>query len=134
MRANTPTFAFPKTHRVSRGPEIERVRKQGKRLRTASMDVRVIASLHACGRVGIIVPRYGHSAVDRNLVKRRLREIIRVETLGVLPAVDLVLRVFPRAYTRSFAELREEVGKWTRQLVANPPAPAAGEPSATTLP
>ncbi|MEO7360864.1 MAG: ribonuclease P protein component, partial [Gemmatimonadaceae bacterium] len=67
------SYGFPRANRVTRGPEIEQVRQEGKRVRTASMDVRAIASPGVCGRVGIIVPKYGHSSVDRNKVKRRLR-------------------------------------------------------------
>jgi ribonuclease P protein component len=85
------------------------------------MDVRAIASLRACARVGIIVPKYGHSSVDRNKVKRRLRELVRIEVLPVLPALDVVLRAAPRAYDRAFSELREEVRKWTNQLVSRHP-------------
>ncbi|MEO7362509.1 MAG: ribonuclease P protein component [Gemmatimonadaceae bacterium] len=114
------SYGFPRKNRVTRGPEIEQVRKEGKRVRTASMDVRAVASLHACGRVGIIVPKYGHSSVDRNKVKRRLRELVRLEVLPVLPTLDVVLRVAPRAYTRKFDELREEVRKWTHQLTHHP--------------
>lgn len=106
-------------------------------MRTASMDVRAVASLHACGRVGIIVPKYGHSSVDRNKVKRRLRELVRVETLPVLPVLDVVLRVAPRAYDRTFDELREETRKWTRQLIAQQaamkPLSKPTEPSTGTL-
>ena len=106
-------------------------------MRTASMDVRAVASLGVSaiasraagvstnvtrgtathGRVGIIVPKYGHSSVDRNKVKRRLRELVRLHVLPVLPAIDVVLRAAPKAYTRSFDELREEVAKWSQQLV-----------------
>jgi len=111
------SYGFPRANRVSRGPEIEQVRQEGKRVRTASMDVRAIASLGACARVGIIVPKYGHSSVDRNKVKRRLRELVRIHVLPVLPTIDVVLRAAPKAYTRSFDELREEVRKWSQQLV-----------------
>lgn len=71
----------------------------------------------ARGRVGIIVPKYGHSSVDRNKVKRRLRELVRIEVLPVLPTIDVVLRAAPKAYARTFDELREEVRKWSQQLI-----------------
>jgi ribonuclease P protein component len=64
------------------------------------------------------VPRYGHSAVDRNRVKRQLRELIRLDVLPVLPAMDIVLKAAPKGYDRSFDELRDEVRKMTRQLSA----------------
>jgi ribonuclease P protein component len=56
--------------------------------------------------VGVIVPRFGHTAVARNALKRRLREIVRIELLPVMPAVDAVIRVLPSAYRVSFDALR----------------------------
>jgi ribonuclease P protein component len=58
--------------------------------------------------VGVIVPRYSHSAVDRNRVKRRLREIVRLDVLPELPNVDVVVRALPSAYVAGAAELREQ--------------------------
>ncbi|MBC8085825.1 MAG: ribonuclease P protein component [Phycisphaerae bacterium] len=152
------SYAFPRVNRVTRGADIEQVRKEGKRVRTASMDVRAIASLAvsavrasasranahrdvirsgntassdaaagvpevvatkpAVARVGVVVPKYGKSSVDRNRLKRRLRELVRIEVLPVLPAMHVVLKTSPRAYTRTFDELREEVRKWTQLLVS----------------
>ncbi len=130
------SYGFPRNQRVTRGADIEQVRKEGKRVRTASMDVRATASLAvsdtlpvapgvsgavipapAVARVGVVVPKYGKSSVDRNKLKRRLRELVRIEVLPVLPVLDVVIKTTPRAYTRTFPELREEVRKWTHQLV-----------------
>lgn len=63
------------------------------------------------------MPRYKHSAVDRNRLKRRLRELVRIELLGELPPMDVVLRVAPHAYGRTFDSLRDDVRKAGRQLV-----------------
>ena len=60
-------------------------------------------------RVGVIVPRHKHSAVDRNRLKRRLREVVRLHLLPVLPAVDLVVRAMPEAYAATFAELVDQL-------------------------
>ena len=63
-------------------------------------------------RVGIIVPRHKHSAVDRNRLKRRLREVVRLHLLPALaaaPAVDLVVRAMPEAYGATFAELVDQL-------------------------
>jgi ribonuclease P protein component len=59
--------------------------------------------------VGIIVPRHGHSAVLRNRLKRRLREIVRQDFLAGERAVDVVVRTAPTAYSATFAELRSEM-------------------------
>jgi ribonuclease P protein component len=57
----------------------------------------------------VIVPRHGHTAVDRNKLKRRVREIVRVDLLPHLPAVDLVIRARPTAYEQPFAALATEL-------------------------
>ena len=55
------------------------------------------------------MPRYSHSAVERNLVKRRLRELIRTELLpsmASMAALDLVVRAAPSAYGVDYETLR----------------------------
>lgn len=55
------------------------------------------------------MPKYGHSAAERNRLKRQLREIVRTRVLGTLPAVDAVIRVRPSTFGISFSELVEEL-------------------------
>jgi ribonuclease P protein component len=73
------------------------------------MDVRAIASLRASARVGVVVPRYKHSAVARNRLKRRLRELVRLEWLPRLPVMDVVIKAIPPAYERDYDALRDEM-------------------------
>ena len=96
-------------------------------MRTASMDVRAVASLRLFARVGFVIPKYKHSGVDRNRLKRRLRELVRLEVLPTLRPMDVVLRVAPVAYTRDFELLRVELLQAARQLeqVALPTAVVA---------
>lgn len=60
-------------------------------------------------RVGVIVPRYHHTAVARNRLKRRLREIARRELLPQGLELDVVIRASDGAYALSFAALRGEL-------------------------
>jgi ribonuclease P protein component len=63
-------------------------------------------------RVGVIVPRYKHSAVDRNRLKRRLREIIRTALLPAIDAqVDVVVRALPPAYGAPFETLHAQLAR-----------------------
>ena len=78
-------------------------------MRTASLDVRTLSSLLDVPRVGFVVPKYKQSGVARNRLKRRLRELIRLEVLPGLAPVDLVFKVLPVAYARNFETLRAEV-------------------------
>lgn len=77
------------------------------------MDVFFMPSPVARSRFGLVVPKHRHRIVDRNLVRRRLREIAR---LHVLPRfresglnVDLLVRTRREAYDRDFEELKTEV-------------------------
>ena len=67
-------------------------------------------------RTGIIVPLYQRTAVQRNQLRRRLREILRRETLRLLPPVDLVVRARREAYGASFAELRAELAQGAARI------------------
>ena len=67
-------------------------------------------------RVGLVVPRFKHSAVERNQVKRRLRELSRLQLLPTGMPVDIVLRIRPEAYSASFSILAIEIGHVLTQL------------------
>lgn len=69
-------------------------------------------------RVGFIVPKYGHSSVERNRLKRRLREIMRTHLLGTLPAVDIVVRALPGSYGADYATLLTELRKSALEIEA----------------
>ena len=60
-------------------------------------------------RVGVIVPRFGQTAVARNRLKRRLREVVRRDVLPRDLSVDMVIRASSGAYELSFAALRSEL-------------------------
>lgn len=66
------------------------------------------------GRVGIVVPKIGNTAVKRNRLKRRLRELTRLVILPRLRASDVVVRAQRSAYAASFEALRDSM-----QRVAN---------------
>jgi ribonuclease P protein component len=55
------------------------------------------------------VPKHQHTAVDRNRLKRRVRELVRVELLPALrerATADLAIRAQSEAYSASFEQLR----------------------------
>jgi ribonuclease P protein component len=67
-------------------------------------------------RVGLIVPRLGRTAVERNRVKRWLREAVRLDFLPDAPPVEIVLRTSKSAYDLSFASVRREVQRVAAML------------------
>lgn len=95
---------------------------KGKRLRTEHLEVRVVASPSSHARVGFVIPKHKQSAVSRNRLKRRLREIVRTKLLRRLPALDVVVRAKPAAYTATHSVLEAELVGLERSLarVATP--------------
>ena len=55
------------------------------------------------------MPKRGRTTVDRNRVKRRLREIVRLYLLRMAGSVDVVIRAQEQAYDAPFDELRVEL-------------------------
>ena len=67
-------------------------------------------------RLGLIVPRYGSTAVARNRLRRRLREIARRRIMPGLQSLDLVLRSRPDAYEVPFEALVGDLEAWRHSL------------------
>ena len=95
--------------RLARGPELAACWEQGRRLRTPHLDLAWRPSPLDHPRMAIVVPCFQFTAVARNRLRRRLREILRRYPVASLPAVDLVVRAKRAAYAASFVELRAEL-------------------------
>lgn len=101
---------LPRSSRIARAAELRAVMTQGKRRRTDHLDLFTRPSPVGCSRLAVIVPRHRHSAVQRNRLRRRLREIGRRQVLPVLdPPTDLAVRARPTAYEATFETLRLEL-------------------------
>jgi ribonuclease P protein component len=92
------------------------VRREGRRVRSEYLDVRTLASPLSYPRVGIVVPRFQHTVVERNALRRRLRELVRRHLLPRISPQDVLVRAAPHAYARSFAALETEVRDVAAQL------------------
>jgi len=63
--------------------------------------------------MGLVVPKFRSSAVARNRLRRRLKEIWRRDVQPLQGGRDLVIRIRREAYAASFASLREQVMGWS---------------------
>jgi ribonuclease P protein component len=89
-------------------------------MQTEHLEARASASLLLHPRVGIVVPKYRHTIVSRNRVRRRLRELARLRLLPTLGNVDLLLRAKPPAYATTFQQLASDVdaiSRWVPTVV-----------------
>lgn len=116
---------MPRSSRIRQTREIRALLRRGTRKRTSHLDV-FFASMpdHHQSRFGLIVPKYRHTGVERNLLKRRLRDVGRREVLPRLRdagvTVDFMVRARREAYRARYRELREELAEVAESLCSNP--------------
>jgi len=102
----------PRSGRLLRHADFERVYKQGRRHFATHMTVFYVRRLEGEGmRVGFTVGRVLGDAVDRNRMKRRLRESVRLTRPAAAPAVDVVINPKKSLRTVEFSVLLGEVSK-----------------------
>jgi ribonuclease P protein component len=129
---------FERTARLLRHADFERVYKQGRRHFSASMTVFYL-DRQAAGsakvaaipglRVGFTVGRALGGAVQRNRMKRRLREAVRLTRPRPGPGADVVINPKKVLLTTSFDAVLNEVRQAfvviERKLAAASPKPGS---------
>jgi ribonuclease P protein component len=113
-------FGLPPSSRVTRTREIRELLRRGRKKKTSHLDVFFLSSGGGRPRVGIVVPKHRRRVVDRNRVKRRLREVTRRDVLPRLKEarvrLDLLVRARKQAYDASYRQLRRELLDVTEEL------------------
>jgi ribonuclease P protein component len=104
--------------RLLKHSDFERVYKQGRRHFSSHMTVFYLGqtegvSAERTARVGFTVGRVLGGAVERNRIKRRLREAVRQRrtVLQGAGAVDVVINPKKSVLTMEFSVLLEELGR-----------------------
>ncbi len=110
-------LTFPKSARLTRSPEFQRVRRLGSPYfgRYFIMNVLSAVPETTVPRVGLVTSRKVGNAVNRNRVRRRLREIVRVDLPKLRPGTWLVLVAKRPAVEATFADLRAEWWRLTKR-------------------
>ena len=92
------------------------MKRAGRRLRTEHLEVRTVASLLSHVRLAVIVGKHRHTVVERNRLRRRLRELARIRLIPFHSELDVVIRSLPTAYDASFSALTDEIDEIGRRL------------------
>jgi len=105
---------FPRSAHLLRHIDFERVYKQGRRHFATHMTIFYLARAERGKssdglRVGFTVSRALGGAVDRNRMKRRLREAVRAKFPNASLAVDVVINPKKSLRTADFSDLLKEV-------------------------
>jgi len=117
MTQSSKQQRFPQTQRLLKHADFERVYKQGRRHFAAHMTVFYLARLNEEGaptqglRVGFTVSKALGGAVQRNRMRRRLREAVRLDGTSREVGADVVINPKRSLLTADFAEIMNEVAK-----------------------
>jgi ribonuclease P protein component len=102
---------FPRAARLLKHSDFDRVYKQGRRHFSTHITVFYLRQGEGSARVGFTVGRVLGGAVDRNRIKRRLREAVRVRRSLLPTSVDVVINPKKSVLRIEFQGLVDEVGK-----------------------
>lgn len=86
---------FRRKHRLSRSLDYRAVYEEGVRKGRGPIVVVALPNGSATNRLGLSVPRRVGSAVERGRVKRRLREVFRLNQRQMPSGYDLIVAVRP---------------------------------------
>ena len=111
-----PRAAFPKAARLLKHADFDRVYKTGRKHFAAHMTVFYLAGGRQAARVGFTVSRALGGAVERNRIRRRLREAVRLHWRELTAAADVVINPRRSAALAEFAELEREVSAAFRAI------------------
>jgi ribonuclease P protein component len=103
---------FPRTAKLLKHSDFQRVYKSGKRHFSGLMTVFFLPRLEAEAagpRIGITVSRALGGAVERNRIKRRMREAIRLHRTGISASMDVVFNPKKSVERAAFNDVEQEV-------------------------
>jgi ribonuclease P protein component len=102
---------FPRRLRLLKHADFDRVYKQGRRHFSSHMTVFYSRQENGGARVGFTVGRVLGGAVERNRIKRRLREAVRLRHALLSGPVDVVINPKKSALRVEFSVLLQEVDR-----------------------
>lgn len=110
---------LPKSHRLDR-KDFDLVFKKGRRIRGKGFSLLVMPAedMAVPSKIGIIVTKkVCKLAVDRNKLKRQIRNAINPEILKSLkPGLKIAILSFPVSEPRKYQEIKEEVADLFRKI------------------
>src|SRR4051812_43773469 len=117
---------FPKSARLFRASEFQRVKHEGTSFHGKFIVLSVLKNVpNPEVRVGLITSRRVGGAVQRNRVRRRLREIVRKEIPRIAPGIWVTLVARQSAASASLQTLSAEWQQLARRSSILNPAPCS---------
>ena len=115
-----------KSMTLTASPEFERVYRNGSVYRGRLFSVHALPNTLGEPRLGLSVSKKVGTAVKRNKVRRRLKEMFRSSAKRLPSDLDFVISARPAAAKASFEELNEEFSRSVNRFCKSAGAKEAG--------
>lgn len=131
MKGEGRQYSFPKDLRLLKRHEFRRVYEEGRRESSRICTIFTRSNGLPQSRLGLTTPSALGRAVVRNRIRRRLREVFRLNRARIAAGWDIVLNPRPKIATMPFEALTREI---LRLFPAGPPPqPPSGQGKAPDL-
>ena len=107
--AGKKSMTFPREARLVRRGEFDAVYRAGRRRSSSHFTVFLRANELPESRFGVSIKKALGGAVERNRIRRRLREIVRCHRREIPAGWDIVIHPKSAVAKAPFAELAEEL-------------------------
>jgi len=103
---------LPKANRLKKNKDFENVFKKGQGFKEDFLYLKIKKNNPESSRFGFVVSKkFSQKATERNKIKRRLRELVKVKLPKIKEGIDVVIIVMPGFKTDDFLELEKIVNK-----------------------
>jgi ribonuclease P protein component len=101
---------LPKQHRLKKDADFQKIWKSGRSFYTKILGFKVQKNGKEFSRFGIVVGnKVSKKSTERNILKRRLREILGKTIKNIGPGYDLVISALPGAAGKNYQDLANDV-------------------------
>ena len=102
---------LPRDNKLKKKKDFENVFKRGKGFKQGFLYLKIVKNKLKTSRFAVVVGKnFSKKAVERNKIKRQIREIIQANLPEIKPAIDGVIVVLPKTKT-NFPELKKTIDK-----------------------
>jgi ribonuclease P protein component len=97
-------------NRLKKKKDFEAVFKKGETIRGGMFFLKISSTSNKDSRIGFVVSKkISKKAVERNKIKRRLREALRYALPSLKNSFDIVCVALPNIKTNTFKEIKQEI-------------------------
>lgn len=101
---------LPIKNRIKKKKDFELAFKKGKSFKNAFFILKIVKNSLDYSRIGLVISqKVSKNAVDRNKIRRRASEIIKLELKDIKPGLDLVFIFLPKIKEQDFSGIKKAI-------------------------